>query len=274
MKYARYPVPRSLQNWIRYFWSYDAHTPEINTLHIRSFADCYPRLIFQDLRSYAPIKDGTGTAMPVCYLSGLDTRPSDAFWESRFSHFGVSFYPHALHTFFRIDATALTNEMPDLLLLDKSPVSHLLLNADSHHERVTVLSKYFQDKLTAMPADPVITHFFNTRQAERLGVAGNLSGIALLYGLSERQLQRKFKTHVGVSASKFIRIQKFEKALALIANARYGELTTLAYELGYSDQAHFINDFKTFTQLAPYAFLKNANLGSESNSFIYSASQL
>ncbi len=274
MKYAQYPVPRSLQNWIRYFWSYDAHTPEVSTLHIRSFADCYPRLIFQDLHAYAPIKDGAGNVMPACFLSGLDTRPSDAFWESRFSHFGVSFYPHALHTFFRIDATALTNEMPDLLFLDKSPVSHLLLSANSHHERVTVLSNYFLGKIATIQTDPIITHFFNTQQAQKLDVAGNLSGIASEYGISERQLQRKFKTHVGVSASKFIRIQKFEKALGLIANARYGELTNIAYELGYSDQAHFINDFRTFTQLAPYEFLKSANLGSESNAFIYSAAQL
>lgn len=274
MKYAQYPVPHSLQNWIRYFWSYDAHTPEVSTLHIRSFADRYPRLIFQDLRSYAPIKDGTGTAMPVCYLSGLDTRPSEAFWESRFSHFGVSFHPHALHTFFRIDATALTNEMPDLLFLDKSPISNLLLKANSHQERVRLLSDYFQDKLAAVSTDSVITHFFSTNKIQQLGVEGNLSRAALHYGISERQLQRKFKTHVGVSASKFARIQKFEKALALMATARYGALTALAYDLGYSDQAHFINDFKTFTQLAPYEFIKSANLGSESNSFIYTATQL
>ncbi len=60
MKYCQYPVDPVLQSWIRYFWSYDADASAVTTLYIRSFADCYPRLIFQDISSFSPIKNAAG----------------------------------------------------------------------------------------------------------------------------------------------------------------------------------------------------------------------
>lgn len=269
MKYCQYPVDPALQNWIRYFWSYDAHTPEIMPLHIRSFADCYPRLIFQDISSFSPVKNGAGHSMPLCYLSGLDTGPSDAFWDSRFSHFGASFFPHALHTFFGINAAELINQVPDICLLDKTEIPHRLLAAQTHHERVAVLSKYFYDKLFKQKGDSVINDLFHQPLIHELHSAPNLAGIAARYRISERQLQRRFKQNVGISASKFNQLSRFVKVLQHISSARYGTLTALAYEQGYADQSHFINDFKQFSGLSPYEFVMKASLGSENASFIY-----
>jgi AraC-like DNA-binding protein len=74
---------------------------------------------------------------------------------------------------------------------------------------------------------------------------------------------------VGVSARKFARVAKFEKSLPALSLTDYGSLTQLAYDLEYSDQSHFIKDFKLFSGLSPYEFVKQSSLGSESASFIY-----
>lgn len=269
MKYQQYPVHPALQHWIRYFWSYQGDEITAQPLHIRSFADCYPRLIFQDIASFSPVKNGDGDIMPICYLSGLDTKPSDGYWESRFSHFGVSFFPHALHALFRIDASEITNETPDILALDKTIIPHILLTATSNLERVDILSKYFYERLFKVKNDKIINDLIHQPLIHQLGVDGNLSTIADHYNISERQMQRRFKQSVGVTASKFNRVQKFEKALKLMSSARYGTLTRVAYDLGYADQSHFIADFKAFSGLSPYEFIRKTNIGSESASFIY-----
>ncbi len=269
MTYTQYPVHPALQNWIRYFWSYQSDAAKIDKLHIRSFADCYPRLIFQDINSFAPIQTEGGYVMPACYLSGLDTKPSGGSWETRFSHFGVSFYPHTLHAVFRLDAAEITNETPDILALDNTGLPDLLLMATSNQERVSILSKYFYDKLFIVKKDRIINDLVHQPLMQQISNQGNLVNIAGHYNISERQLQRRFKQNIGVSASKFKRLQKFEKALQLISSAKYGTLTRLGYDLGYADQSHFISDFKEFSGLSPYEFIKMTNLGSESASFIY-----
>lgn len=269
MTYQQYPVHPSLQNWIRYFWSYQGDALEVKALHVRSFADCYPRLIYQDITSFSPIKDSEGNTMPICYLSGLDTRPSVGHWENRFSHFGVSFFPHALHALFQIDATEIINETPDFWALDNTAIPHILLAATSNIERVAILSKYFYDKLFAAKKDRVINDLIHQPLIHQLSIDGNLANIAAYYNISERQMQRKFKTNIGVSANKFHKLQQFEKALELMSSAQYGSLTRLGYDLGYSDQSHFIKDFRAFSGLSPYEFIKKTNLGSESASFIY-----
>jgi AraC-like DNA-binding protein len=269
MIYKQYPVHPALQNWIRYFWSYQSEPSQLEHLHVRSFADCYPRLIFQDLSSFSPIRDADGNQMPICYISGLDTRPSSASWESRFSHFGVSFYPHALTAVFGLDATGLTNQMPDILELGDGGLTSLLTLAKDHQQRVSVLSKYFYDRLFSRKYDRIITDLIHQPLMNKISNDGNLGAIADHYRISERQLQRRFKQNIGVTASKYKRLQKFEKALQLVSSVSYGGLTGLSYGLGYADQSHFINDFKEFSGFSPYEFIKMNDLGSESASFIY-----
>ena len=268
MQYKQYAVPASLKTWIRYFWSFDSYAAESQPLHVRSFADYFPRLIFQDVQSFSSIKSAEGCVMPMCYLSGLDTKPSDAFWDNNFSHFGISFFPHALHSFFGINAAELTNQTPDIRLFDHSGISNILQEAGNHEKRVEAMCTYFYNKILDRNPDQVINDLFH-HSFHQLVNNKNLTPLVRHYAVSERQLQRRFKVNVGVSVSKFNRIVRFEKSLKMLPAVSYGELTALAYELGYTDQAHFINDFKLFSGLSPYQFIKTEPLSSENASFIY-----
>jgi AraC-like DNA-binding protein len=69
--------------------------------------------------------------------------------------------------------------------------------------------------------------------------------------LSLRQLQRQFDEATGVSPKTLGRIIRFEAIRNRLMSDPNANLTDLAYEFGYTDQAHFINDFKTFTGRTP-----------------------
>lgn len=75
--------------------------------------------------------------------------------------------------------------------------------------------------------------------------------------VSQRQIERLFKLHVGLSPKKFSEIIQFKFSLDLLQNDNLA-LIEVALMAGYFDQAHFIHSFKKFTSISPEKFLKYA----------------
>jgi AraC-like DNA-binding protein len=69
--------------------------------------------------------------------------------------------------------------------------------------------------------------------------------------LSVRQLERRFQRVIGTSPKVFARTLRFERAQRRLMFDPDADLTGLAYECGYFDQAHFIKDFKGFAGKTP-----------------------
>lgn len=269
MNYKQYPVHPALRKWIRYYWSYEAHCARFQTFRVCSFADRYPRLVFQDVGSASFIREQSGGLKPLCYVSGIDTKPTETFWESDFSHFGVSFRPHGLHAILGMDAEQLTDTTPDVCVLDMSILQEALMRAKSHELRVRAIEAYFFQQLSRQKRDAIIDDIFSRMNTSFEDDHCSIVRWSREYNISERQLQRRFKASVGISARTFARIERFEESVKMLSGAAFGQLTDIAYTLNYADQAHFINDFKRFSGMTPYEFIKHQNLGSESASFIY-----
>ena len=81
-----------------------------------------------------------------------------------------------------------------------------------------------------------------------------VSELADYCNLSERQLQRQFQDVIGVSPKTLARTIRFEEIRSRLMFSPETNLTDLAYEFGYTDQAHFIRDFKDFTGKTPGEF--------------------
>ena len=72
--------------------------------------------------------------------------------------------------------------------------------------------------------------------------------------LSARQLQRRFQDVAGVSPKTLARTIRFDEIRNRLMFDPDTSLTDLAYEFGYTDQAHFIRDFKDFADKTPGEF--------------------
>ncbi len=78
------------------------------------------------------------------------------------------------------------------------------------------------------------------------------------YGLNMRMLQRFFARYVGVSPKWVIqRYRLHEAAEQLQADGRISQ-AEIAINLGYSDQSHFIRDFKAIVGKSPAEYAKKA----------------
>jgi AraC-like DNA-binding protein len=71
--------------------------------------------------------------------------------------------------------------------------------------------------------------------------------------VGERQLQRMFKDNLGLSPKSYFRLMRFRHAVASVRGRREIDWLDLTHTLGYSDQSHFIRDFKAFAGVTPSA---------------------
>ncbi|HSX28247.1 MAG TPA: helix-turn-helix transcriptional regulator [Candidatus Saccharimonadales bacterium] len=71
---------------------------------------------------------------------------------------------------------------------------------------------------------------------------------------SERTLQQLFYTYVGVGIKRIIMRNRIMKAMQLADAADKINWTTIAADLGYSTQSHFVHDFKKLAGYPPSKF--------------------
>jgi AraC-like DNA-binding protein len=81
------------------------------------------------------------------------------------------------------------------------------------------------------------------------------------YGVNQRTLQRLFARYVGVSPKWVIQRYRLLEAAEQLATSESGSHADLALKLGYSDQAHFIRDFKSIVGVSPAAYARAARQG-------------
>jgi AraC-like DNA-binding protein len=85
-----------------------------------------------------------------------------------------------------------------------------------------------------------------------------IAGFLHYYTINRRKLERDFDYHVGLSPKFLQRVLRFRQTITNFYKSGNRNLTALAYDSGYFDQAHFINDFKEFTGLSPRKFFSSS----------------
>ena len=76
------------------------------------------------------------------------------------------------------------------------------------------------------------------------------------FSRSPRSLQRLFRTYVGVSPKWVIQRYRLHEAAEQLKNGGNIGQAALALSLGYTDQAHFVRDFKATVGTSPAAYAR------------------
>lgn len=172
--------------------------------------------------------------------------------------FGIWFFTHTFSLFSDIPLNELNDK---IISLDNifSPafidfVKNCLLENDIK-SLVEEMNIYLFKKLRTSSnpiKEKIAAHAVQYILTEK--AASNLDKLVKDCNISNRYLQKIFLEKIGFSPKFFIRIARFQHALHHLINCSNGSLTTLAYQSGYYDQAHFIREFKEFTGLFPSQF--------------------
>lgn len=79
-------------------------------------------------------------------------------------------------------------------------------------------------------------------------------------GWSRKRIVARFRDEVGVTPKTFARLLRFEHARSLAEADANRDWRRLAFECGYYDQSHLINEFRAITGRTPETFFQDAQL--------------
>ena len=97
--------------------------------------------------------------------------------------------------------------------------------------------------------------------------AGNYAAVRILtpiftqqVAISQRQLERLYKTQVGMSPKHYARLMRIMAARLALKQKPAQSNTRLAIDLGFYDQAHFIREFTAVIGMTPYRYMQRSRL--------------
>ncbi len=81
--------------------------------------------------------------------------------------------------------------------------------------------------------------------------------LAAKVGISQKHLISLFDQRVGMTPKQLDKVLRFQKVIQTLAATKPKEVdwVSVAIDCGYYDQAHFINDFQSFSGMTPTAYL-------------------
>jgi AraC-like DNA-binding protein len=177
--------------------------------------------------------------------------------------FGVKFRPGAFYPFIKRPVSELTNKV-----LTPWPIFGMDESAGRDLER-SILSEEDQEKGMDLAERFLRSHLpepdENVETVNRIvslvqddQTITKVDDIVERSNIGKRALQRLFTQYVGVSPKWVIKRYRIHEAIEHLSSDNSVDLTKLAVDLGYFDQAHFIKDFKALVGKPPAAYAKNA----------------
>ncbi|NUP05223.1 MAG: AraC family transcriptional regulator [Polyangiaceae bacterium] len=194
--------------------------------------------------------------MPDYVLSGLrsstrrmQTLPGSGIVLTKFREGGAaSFFQAPLHEIFE-GALPLDS---CLRASDVERVAERVAEAKSDEGRIVVLEEMLLGMLRA-PADVLVQAAVRAIEADPASI--RIAQLAGELGLSQDALEKRFRRAVGASPKKFASIVRFKRATDAYKPAM--SLSQLSHEHGFSDQSHFIREFRSVTGHNPTRFFSD-----------------
>ncbi len=235
--YAELDVPEALRSSVAAIWTYTG----TGSPH-RVLPDGCLDFIFNLSRGSASVVGPMSRGIVVPAARGVTS-------------FGVRFRPGHAARFIDAHASELLDRQAGVRELTRvAAVGERILNARDHRERTRLIAGALLDASTRVrPLDARVDRAVRRIYDARGQVS--IPELALSVGLGERQLERRFREHVGLGPKRLARVVRFERALAL-ARREIGAQAELAARAGYSDEPHLLRDFRALSGLTPAALVR------------------
>ncbi|MEO7547822.1 MAG: helix-turn-helix domain-containing protein, partial [Ramlibacter sp.] len=170
---------------------------------------------------------------------------------------GVQLRAGAAWALLGVPASALAGTHTALELLWGAAAGHALERlhaAADAGQRLDVLERLLAGRLRAARGlHPAVAHGL-----QRLLAGSSVQRAVECSGTSHRHFIALFREGTGLAPKTYSRVLRFQAVLRQLAAEPEAGVAELAYDLGYSDQAHFQRDFRAFSGLTPQAWRRAA----------------
>jgi AraC-like DNA-binding protein len=166
---------------------------------------------------------------------------------------GIKFKPGGFYPFVKAPISQFTNASIDFCAVfgvDCAALEDTLLSQDDENEMVKQVEIFLHERLpeqdkNVLVINEIVDYIIAHREITKV------DDVVYQFNLNKRTLQRLFRQYVGVSPKWVIKRYRLHEVAERLADSEVVDWPKMVLELGYSDQAHFIKDFKTIVGKTP-----------------------
>lgn len=190
-------------------------------------------------------------------LGPCDHRVADLIDAGRYRDFTIVFEPAGLYRLFHVSPAEIRNhayDCRDVLGAAFAGIYGRLVEQSDPQHLVRIAEDALLQKLSG-----ALSGTRMQRAAELLlRTKGNsiLPDVAGSLGFSDSSWRRHFTNEVGVPPKRYMRMLRFQHAVALRRHSPHLSWTEIAHEAGYYDQSHFIGEFREMGGSSPSEFMR------------------
>jgi AraC-like DNA-binding protein len=186
-------------------------------------------------------------------LCGVQTHKFSRVLEGRARVFGIKFRTGGFRPFSDSPVSKLRDRIipaTQFFGKDVNALKAVVLSSRKEEEKVSAANAFFRSRLP----EPDGTIDLATQLVERIleepGIK-TVDDLVTRTSIGKRSLQRIFSEYIGASPKWVIRLYRLHELIERFNSGDSPDWPQLALELGYFDQAHLINDFKSIIGHSP-----------------------
>jgi len=191
-----------------------------------------------------------GHAVGLAVVGGMRTAPYLRDVPPRRRSVGVQLHPGVARLVLGVPADALAGRhwaLEDLWGAEAARARERLLDAEGLSDRLDTLEALLAERLPR----PHALHPAVALAIERFGAAASVGEVVRETGRSHRAFIALFRSAMGVSPKVYCRVQRFQRVIRRLAADPWAVWSDVALDAGYSDQPHFVREFRRLAGLAP-----------------------
>jgi len=201
--------------------------------------------------------DGSVTRQPARLVAGQITRALTVGPSGRIDIWGVRFHPWSAAAFLGVSGDELRDRVESLdavaSALD-SALKAIECADDRDSVRENVLTAALAKHAATLPrVHPLARRLVDAASRSRTDLS--VRGLAKSAGLGTRRVQAVFRDQVGLSPKQLLRINRFQRALALARSQSSLSWSAIALCAGYYDHAHLLHDSREIAGMTPSQLL-------------------
>jgi len=245
-RHERYHPSPDLESWVEHYWSVEWDLRGTAPQRVETLPHPSVHLIFE--------ADGKSR------VSGPFRARFSRLLEGKGGVFAAKFKPGGFHPFVGVPISRFADRT--LLLREVfgaagEELDRAVLATGLDSERIVAVEDFLRGRRPERDEDA------DRASAMVYGVAAEaeiqrVEQLAARSSLNKRTLQRLFSKYVGVSPKWVIQRYRLHEAAERLAAGKSIDQAELALDLGYSDQAHFVRDFKSIVGVSPAAYARAA----------------
>ena len=243
LRHSRRRPASDLLPWIAHYWMIHWDLRGCDPYVAENLPHPNIHLVFED-----------GSAL----ILGVQTRKFSRVIEGQGRVFGVKFRPGEFRPFYDAPISTLANRrVPATRAFGKdlNALAQVALSDGKENEKVEAANAFFHAHMPKHDPSAALAGRLVDRILREPEIK-TVDDLARRAGMGQRSLQRLFSEYVGASPKWVIRRYRLHE---LIEQFNYGvklDWAQFALDLGYFDQAHLINDFKSMVGFSPVEYQK------------------